>query len=94
MTRERIDELVSLVLEARDKNSIAVSIEIEKYDERITVFTEKPVWGVTFTTYSTDHMYDEEGRRTIHNGSCLHVYDADLKKAETRIRRLIDDVDR
>ena len=94
MTRERIDELVSLVLEARDKESISVGFEVDKYEERITIFTDKPVWGVTFTTYSTYEIYNAEGRRTIQNGSCLHVYDADLKKAETRIRRLLDDVDR
>lgn len=89
MTRERIDELVSLVLEARGRKGFSVSIEIEKYEENIRIHTETPVNGITFTTYTTYELYKAEGRRVIKNGQCLNVYDPHLKDAEEHIRRLM-----
>lgn len=89
MTRERIDELVSLVLEARGRKGFSVSIEIEKYEENIQIFTETPVNGITFTTYTTYGFYSAEGRRVIKNGQCLNVYDPLLNGAEEHIRRLL-----
>lgn len=89
MTRERIDELVSLVLEARGRRGFSVSIEIEKHEENIKIFTETPVNGITFTTYTTYEFYNAEGRRVIKNNQCLNVYDPHLKGAEEHIRRLL-----
>ena len=89
MTRKRIDELVSLVLEARGRRGYSVSISIEKYEEIIYIFTDKPVKGITFTTYSTNALYSMEGRRLIQNKDCLHVYDPNLEGAEEHIRRLM-----
>ena len=94
MTRERIDELVSLVLEARGREGYSVSICIGKNEESIYIYTVKAESGINFTTYTTHYFYNVEGKRVLRNQNRLNVYDADLKKAETRIRRLLDDVDR
>lgn len=89
MTRERIDELVSLVLEARGRKGFSVSIEIENYEENIKIFTETPVNGITFTTYTTYELYSAEDKRVLKNRTCLNVYDKDLDLAEKHIRRLL-----
>ena len=89
MTRERIDELVSLVLEARGKKGFSVSISIEMYDEEIYVFTDKAQSGITSTLYTTYKYYKADDKRVIRNGAILHVYDPDLKEAEKHIRRLL-----
>ena len=89
MTRERIDELVSLVLEARGRKGYSVSISIEKYEESISIYTEKTESGINFTTYTTHDLYNVEGKRVLRNQNRLHVYDKDLTEAERHIRRLL-----
>lgn len=89
MTRERIDELVSLVLEARGKKGLSVAISIEKHNEEIHVFTEKAKNGITSTFYTTYEFYKAEDRRVIRNAAILQIYDPDLKEAEKHIRRLL-----
>lgn len=89
MTRERIDELVSLVLEARGGNGFSVTISIEKNEENIQIWTETPVNGITFTTYTTYEFYNADGRRVTKNRQCMNVYDPHLKCAEEHIRRLL-----
>lgn len=89
MTRERIDEMVTLVLEARGREGFSVSISIEKHEENIQIWTETPVNGITFTTYTTYEFYNAEGRRVTKNRQCLNVYDPNLESAEEHIRRLM-----
>lgn len=89
MTRERIDELISLVLEARGIKDYSVSICIDKYEESIYIYTEKTENGINFTTYTTYDLYNLEGRRVMRNQNRLNVYDKDLTEAEKHIRRLL-----
>ena len=89
MTRERIDELVSLVLEARGRTGYSVSISIEKYDEEIDIYTEKADSGINFTVYTTHDFYNVDGKRVLRNQNRLNVYDKNLTKAEKHIRRLL-----
>lgn len=90
MTRERIDELVSLVLEARGRKGYSISISIEKYEESIYIYTEKTEKnGISFTTYTTHDFYNVEGKRVLRNQNRLHVYDKNLTEAEKHIRRLL-----
>ena len=89
MTRERIDELVSLVLEARGRRGYSVSISIENYEESIYIYTEKTESGINFTTYTTYDLYNVEGKRVLRNHNRLHVYDKNLTEAEKHIRRLL-----
>lgn len=89
MTRERIDELVSLVLEARGRKGFSVTISIEKLYEEIHVFTVKPRNGINSTFYTTSEFYKAEDKQVIRHGDILHIYDPNLTEAEKHIRRLL-----
>ncbi len=89
MTSQRINDLISLVLEARDKNGISISISIEKLYEEIHVFTVKPENGIDSTFYTTSEFYKAEDKQVIRHGDILHIYDPNLTEAEKHIRRLL-----
>ena len=89
MTSQRINDLISLVLEARDKNGISISISIEKLYEEIHVFTVKPINGIDSTFYTTSEFYKAEDKQVIRHGDILHIYDPNLTEAEKHIRRLL-----
>ena len=89
MTSQRINDLISLVLEARDKNGISISISIEKLYEEIHVFTVKPRNGIDSTFYTTSEFYKAEDKQVIRHGDILHIYDPNLTEAEKHIRRLL-----
>ena len=89
MTSQRINDLISLVLEARDKNGISISISIEKLYEEIHVFTVKPSNGIDSTFYTTSEFYKAEDKQVIRHGDILHIYDPNLTEAEKHIRRLL-----
>ena len=89
MTSQRINDLISMVLEARDKNGISISISIEKRYEEIHVFTTKPRNGIDSTFYTTSEFYKAEDKQVIRHGDILHIYDPNLTEAEKHIRRLL-----
>ena len=89
MTRERIDEMVTLVLEARGRKGFSVSISIEKYEEAVYIYTDEAEDGIDFTTYTTLPMYNVDGKRVLKDKNRLHVYDENLSKAEEHVRRLL-----
>lgn len=89
MTRDRIDDLVSMVLEARSIKGVSVSISIEEYYEEVYVFTVEPVNGINSTFYTTYGFYKPEDKHVIRNGSIIHIYDPNLKAAEEHVRRLM-----
>lgn len=89
MTRDRIDDFVSMVIKAREKEGISVSISIERHCEVVHVFTVVPVNGIDSTFYTTSEFYKEEDKHVIRNGSIIQIYDPNLKAAEEHVRRLL-----
>lgn len=95
MTRERIIELLDLVLicnERHKEKDITVSLNVSAFHVEVHIFFHDmdalEEDGVDMYSYTNDAGTDRlvDGIRTL--------YDPKLVKAERHIRRLIDDVDR
>lgn len=85
MTRDRIYDLMGLVLDAREplgEKEILVSFEIEWDSENICIFSSE----VSFK-YSTDCL---DGFK---KDNYTRIHDEDLKQAEAHLRRLLNNVD-
>ena len=93
MTRERIIELLDLVLacnEQLEENDITASLDVSAYHTDLNVYYHgditPPDPGITMYSYTytvSDSVVD--GIKT--------VYDPELTKAEEHLRRIIDDVE-
>lgn len=95
MTRERIIELLDLVLECNKRHKekdITVSLNVSAFHVEVNIFFHDmdalEEDGVDMYSYTDDVVTDRlvDGIRTLH--------DPKLSKAERHIRRIIDDVDR
>lgn len=89
MTRERLHELLDLVLDCRRFEHVVVTIEIDAYSEIIYVWEKNQEEGIDMVTYTSSEVFPPKGE-TKH-GSVRSVGDPGLVKAEAHIRRLLDE---
>lgn len=85
MTRERIDDLLNLVVECKGIEDINVSLEVDKYGEYITVWTSKPEDGINMTIYKSGTF-----STGFINNEVQAITDPALVKAEAHLRRLLN----
>ena len=87
MTRERLHELLDLVLDCRRFEHVVVTIEIDAYHEIIYVWEKNQEEGINMVVYTSSEVFPPKGE-TKYNG-VRHVGDPGLVKAEAHIRRLL-----
>ena len=89
MTRERLHELLDLVLDCKRIEHVVVTIEIDPYSEIIYVWKKNQEEGIDMVTYTSSEVFPTKGE-TKYNG-VRSVGDPGLVKAEAHIRRLLDE---
>lgn len=90
MARERITDLIGLVLEANRMIGSGVSIGfcLDRYCEGLTVWTEQKVDEINYFCYQSRNGDDYT------NKNIRSFDDPDLKQGEAHVRRLIEEARR
>lgn len=86
MKKERIIHLLDMTLECRKLKGVMVSFQIDDREERIHIYTSKPVKGITSTFYYSSSTWEE-----YTNSNVMALTDIDLVLAEKHMELLLND---